>query len=47
MKSYAELKTLIEQRGVHEQLGPVGQGWNADAIVYPDNYGAGIGWIEL
>lgn len=30
MKDYATLKALIEQRGVHEQLGPVGKGWGIE-----------------
>ena len=30
MKSYAELKTLIEDCGVHPQLGPVGRGYNIE-----------------
>lgn len=30
MKDYSVLKTLIEKRGVHEQLGPVGEGWGIE-----------------
>jgi hypothetical protein len=30
VKSYDELKKLIEQRGVHAQLGPVGEGWGIE-----------------
>lgn len=30
MKDYAELKTLIEKRGVHEQLGAIGEGWGIE-----------------
>lgn len=30
MKTYDELRALIEQRGVHEQLGPTGEGWGIE-----------------
>jgi predicted O-methyltransferase YrrM len=30
VKSYAELKALIEKRGVHPQLGPTGENWNVE-----------------
>lgn len=30
MKTYSELKSLIEQRGVHPEFGDAGEGWNVE-----------------
>lgn len=34
MKDYAELKALIEKRGVHPVFGDVGEGWNLEQNSY-------------